>query len=114
MIHYGFTKTANLAISRGLAKRIAGSGVTVNAVLPGPTLSEGVETMLKKTADEAGQSLAEAAVAFVKTNRPSSIIQRTATPEEVANMVVYICSLQASATTGSALRVDGGVVDTIA
>jgi NAD(P)-dependent dehydrogenase (short-subunit alcohol dehydrogenase family) len=114
MIHYGFTKTANLAISRGLAKRIAGSGVTVNAVLPGPTLSEGVETMLKKTAEKAGQSIATAAVTFVKTNRPSSIIQRTATPEEVANMVVYICSVQASATTGAALRVDGGVVDTIA
>jgi NAD(P)-dependent dehydrogenase (short-subunit alcohol dehydrogenase family) len=114
MIHYGFTKTANLAISRGLAKRIAGSGVTVNAVLPGPTLSEGVETMLQKSAEKAGQSIAAAAVAFVKTNRPSSLIQRTATPEEVANMVVYICSLQASATTGAALRVDGGVVDTIA
>jgi NAD(P)-dependent dehydrogenase (short-subunit alcohol dehydrogenase family) len=114
VIHYGFTKTANLAISRGLAKRIAGSGVTVNAVLPGPTLSEGVETMLKETAESSGQSIAAAAVAFVKTNRPSSIIQRAATPEEVANMVVYICSLQASATTGAALRVDGGVVDTIA
>jgi NAD(P)-dependent dehydrogenase (short-subunit alcohol dehydrogenase family) len=114
MIHYGFTKTANLAISRGLAKRVAGSGVTVNAVLPGPTLSEGVETMLKKTAENSGESIAEAAVNFVKTNRPSSIIRRPATPEEVANLVVYVCSLQASATTGSALRVDGGVVDTIA
>jgi NAD(P)-dependent dehydrogenase (short-subunit alcohol dehydrogenase family) len=114
MIHYGVTKTANLTISRGLAKRLAGSGVTVNAVLPGPTLSEGVETMLKKAAERAGQSIGEAARAFVRQNRPSSIIQRTATPEEVANMVVYICSHQASATTGAALRVDGGVVDTIA
>jgi NAD(P)-dependent dehydrogenase (short-subunit alcohol dehydrogenase family) len=70
--------------------------------------------MLRKAAEQAGQSIAEAAGAFVRTNRPSSIIQRTATPEEVANMVVYICSLQASATTGAALRVDGGVVDTIA
>ena len=114
MIHYGFTKTANLSISRGLAKRVAGTGVTVNAVLPGPTLSEGVEAMLKESAEKAGQSIEEAAVAFVKANRPSSIIRRIATPEEVANMVVYVCSHQASATTGAALRVDGGVVDTIA
>ena len=114
MIHYGFTKTANLSISRGLAKRVAGTGVTVNAVLPGPTLSEGVEAMLKETAEKTGQSVEDAAKAFVKANRPSSIIQRTATPEEVASMVIYACSPQASATTGAALRVDGGVVDTIA
>jgi NAD(P)-dependent dehydrogenase (short-subunit alcohol dehydrogenase family) len=114
MIHYGFTKTANLSISRGLAKRVAGTGVTVNAVLPGPTLSEGVEAMLKESAEKAGQTIEEAAVAFVKAHRPSSIIRRAATPEEVANMVVYVCSPQASATTGAALRVDGGVVDTIA
>jgi NAD(P)-dependent dehydrogenase (short-subunit alcohol dehydrogenase family) len=113
MIHYGFTKTANLAISRGLAKRAAGTGVTVNAVLPGPTLSEGVGAMLKDAAEKAGQSTAEAAAAFVKEHRPSSIIRRAATPEEVASMVVYVASLQASATTGAALRVDGGVVDTI-
>ncbi|HET8729281.1 MAG TPA: SDR family oxidoreductase, partial [Alphaproteobacteria bacterium] len=114
MIHYGFTKTANLSISRGLAKRMAGSGVTVNAVLPGPTLSEGMEAMLAENARNAGQSVEEAAAAFVKANRPSSIIQRAATPKEVANMVVYACSPQASATTGAALRVDGGVIDTIA
>jgi NAD(P)-dependent dehydrogenase (short-subunit alcohol dehydrogenase family) len=114
MIHYGFTKTANLAISRGLAKRAAGTGVTVNAVLPGPTLSEGVGEMLKDSAEKAGQSTAEAAAAFVKEHRPSSIIRRAATPGEVANMVVYVASPQASATTGAALRVDGGVVDTIA
>jgi NAD(P)-dependent dehydrogenase (short-subunit alcohol dehydrogenase family) len=114
MIHYGFTKTAVLAISRGLAKRVAGSGVTVNAVLPGPTLSQGVEAMLEESAEEAGISIEEAATAFVKANRPSSIIQRPATVDEVANMVVYVASPQASATTGAALRVDGGVVDTIA
>jgi NAD(P)-dependent dehydrogenase (short-subunit alcohol dehydrogenase family) len=114
MIHYGMTKTASLAVSRGLAKRMAGTGVTVNAVLPGPTLSEGVEAMLKEDAAKSGQSIEEAAIAFVKAHRPSSIIQRAATPEEVANMVVYVCSPQASATTGAALRVDGGVVDTIA
>ena len=114
MIHYGFTKTAYLAIARGLAKRVAGSRVTVNSVLPGPTLSEGVEAMLEEVAKKAGQSVEEAAVAFVKAHRSSSILQRTATAEEVANMVVYVCSPQASATTGAALRVDGGVIDTIA
>ena len=114
MIHYGFTKTAVLAIARGLAKRAAGTGVTVNSVLPGPTLSEGVEEMLKEAAKKAGQSIEQAAMAFVKATRPSSIIQRIATTEEVANMVVYAVSPQASATTGAALRVDGGIVDTIA
>jgi NAD(P)-dependent dehydrogenase (short-subunit alcohol dehydrogenase family) len=114
MLHYGVTKTANLAVSRGLAKLAAGSGVTVNAVLPGPTMSEGVEAMLKDDADKAGTSIAETGKAFVLAHRSSSIIQRMATPEEVANMVVYVASPQASATTGAALRVDGGVVETIA
>jgi NAD(P)-dependent dehydrogenase (short-subunit alcohol dehydrogenase family) len=114
MIHYGFTKTANLSISRGLAKRVAGTGVTVNAVLPGPTLSEGVQAMLKAEAEKAGQSIEEAAIAFISSERPTSILQRPTTPEEVASMVVYIASPQASATTGAALRADGGVVDTIA
>ena len=114
MIHYGFTKTADLAISRGLAKRVAGTGVTVNAVLPGPTQSEGVAVMLKDEAEKAGLSIEEAGVAFVKQHRSTSIIQRLAKVEEVANMVVYVCSPQASATTGAALRVDGGVLDTIA
>jgi NAD(P)-dependent dehydrogenase (short-subunit alcohol dehydrogenase family) len=113
MIHYGFTKTAVLAIARGLAKRAAGTGVTVNSVLPGPTLTEGVEEMLKEGAREAGQSIEQAAARFVEANRPSSIIRRVSTTEEVANMVVYAVSPQASATTGAALRVDGGVVDTI-
>ena len=114
MIHYGFTKTANLSISRGLAKRMAGTGVTVNAVLPGPTLSDGVGTMLKSAAEKSGQTIEQVGTTFVKTKRSSSIIQRMATVDEVANLVVYVCSPQASATTGAALRVDGGVVDTIA
>ncbi len=114
MVHYGFTKTAVLAVARGLAKLAAGTGVTVNTVLPGPTLSDGMKKMLQETAKKTGQSIEQASVAFVKANRPSSIIQRAATPEEVANMVVYAVSPQASATTGAALRVDGGVVETIA
>jgi NAD(P)-dependent dehydrogenase (short-subunit alcohol dehydrogenase family) len=114
MIHYGFTKTAVLGISRGLAKLAAGTGVTVNAVLPGPTRTEGVEAMLKGEAKRTGKSIDELGTAFVMQHRPSSIIRRLATAEEVANMIVYACSPQASATTGAALRVDGGVVDTIA
>lgn len=113
MIHYGFTKTANLSVSRGLAKRMAGTGVTVNAVLPGPTLSEGVEDMLADGHKDSGKSMEEFAADFVMQARPTSIIQRAATVEEVANMVVYIASPLASATSGAALRVDGGVVDTI-
>ncbi|MBT1064122.1 SDR family oxidoreductase [Bowmanella sp. Y26] len=113
MIHYGMTKTANLAVSRGLAKRVAGSGVTVNAVLPGPTLSEGVETFFREGAKQAGQCLEEFGTNFVREHRPTSIIQRPATVAEVASMVTYLASPQASATTGAALRVDGGVVDSI-
>lgn len=113
MIHYGFTKTATLAISRGLAKRVAGTGVTVNAILPGPTLSDGLEAMLEKEQKKTGLSMEATATAFVKKNRPSSIIQRAATMEEVANLVIYAASPQASATTGAALRVDGGVVESI-
>lgn len=111
MIHYGMTKTANLSVSRGLAKRMAGTGVTVNAVLPGPTLSDGARAMFQPEADRTGKTVEEVARDFVMTARPSSIIQRAAAPEEVANMVVYVASDQASATTGAALRVDGGVVD---
>lgn len=114
MIHYGFTKTAVLSISRGLAKRVAGTGVTVNAVLPGPTASEGVQAMLKDMTKNSGQSLEQVGKDFVREQRPSSLIRRLASPDEVAAMVVYACSPQASATTGAALRVDGGVVDTIA
>lgn len=113
MIHYGFSKTAVVSIARGLAKRLAGTGVTVNSVLPGPTLSEGLAEMLKEDVEKTGKSLEEVAAEFVRENRPSSIIQRAATVEEVANLVVYTASEQASATTGAALRVDGGVVDSL-
>lgn len=113
MIHYGVSKTAQLALARGLAKRVAGSGVTVNSVLPGPTLSYGVAQMMKDEVERTGKSLETVVADFVVQHRPSSIIQRAATVEEVANMVVYVCSPQASATTGAALRVDGGVVDDI-
>jgi NAD(P)-dependent dehydrogenase (short-subunit alcohol dehydrogenase family) len=114
MIHYGVTKTADLALSRGLAKRAAGTGVTVNAVLPGPTLSEGGCAMLQEEQAKSGRPVEEVAADFVKARRPSSIIRRAATAEEVANLVVYVASPLSSATTGAALRVDGGVVDTIA
>jgi NAD(P)-dependent dehydrogenase (short-subunit alcohol dehydrogenase family) len=114
MIHYGLTKTANLSVSRGLAKRLAGTGVTVNAVLPGPTLSDGLVTAFQGAVAENGKSIEDVTKAFIKAKRPSSILQRATTVEEVANMVVYVCSTQASGTTGAALRVDGGVVDTIA
>ncbi|BCU53643.1 SDR family NAD(P)-dependent oxidoreductase [Enterobacter kobei] len=113
MIHYGVTKTAQLSLARGLAKFVAGSGVTVNSVLPGPTMSDGFAAMMKDDMERTGKSLDTLAKEFVMANRPSSVIQRAATVEEVANMVVYVCSTQASATSGAALRVDGGVVDDI-
>jgi NAD(P)-dependent dehydrogenase (short-subunit alcohol dehydrogenase family) len=113
MIHYGMTKTAQLAISRGLAETAAGTGVTVNAVLPGPTRSEGVAEFFAKLAKEQGISEAEMEKEFITRNRPTSVIRRLATVDEVANLVVYVCSPQASATTGAALRVDGGVVRSI-
>ncbi len=108
MIHYGMTKTSQLAVSRGLAETCAGTGVTVNAVLPGPTRSDGVEAFVKHLSG--GKPFAEFEKDFFEKVRPSSLIQRFATPEEVANLVVYISSPQASATNGAALRVDGGVV----
>jgi NAD(P)-dependent dehydrogenase (short-subunit alcohol dehydrogenase family) len=114
MIHYGMTKTAQLAIARGLAESVAGTGVTVNAVVPGPTRSEGVADFFGKLAKEQGVSEEEMEAQFIARNRPTSLLRRLATPEEVANMVVYVCSPQASATTGAALRVDGGVVRAIA
>jgi NAD(P)-dependent dehydrogenase (short-subunit alcohol dehydrogenase family) len=114
MIHYGMTKTAQLAISRGLAETLTGTGVTVNSVLPGPTASEGVGTFVAQMAAERGQDPAAVERDFFANARPSSILQRFATPAEVAAMIAYVCSTQASATTGAALRVDGGVVRSIA
>jgi NAD(P)-dependent dehydrogenase (short-subunit alcohol dehydrogenase family) len=114
MIHYGMTKTAQLAVSRGLAEMTRGSAVTVNSVLPGPTMSEGVETFVKGLAQQNGQSVDEAASVFVKQFRPTSLLQRFASVEEIANLVVYVASKEASATNGAALRAEGGIVQTIA
>jgi NAD(P)-dependent dehydrogenase (short-subunit alcohol dehydrogenase family) len=114
MIHYGTTKTAQLAVSRGLAEMTQGTAVTVNSVLPGPTMSEGVETFVKDLAKQNGQSVEEAASQFVKQFRPTSLLQRFASVEEIANMVVYISSKEASATNGAALRAEGGIIQTIA
>ena len=113
MIHYGVTKTADVALARGLAKRMAGTGVTVNSVLPGPTLSEGMIAMLANGSTADNLSIDHVAAEFVTTNRPSSIIRRAASVEEVANLVVYLASTQAAATTGASMRVDGGVIDTL-
>ncbi len=114
MVHYGTTKTAQLAVSRGLAESLAGTGVTVNAILPGPTRSEGVGDFFGKIAAEQGISQDQVERDFIQTHRPSSLIKRLATVEEVANLSVYLASEQASATTGAAMRVDGGVVRSIA
>ena len=108
MIHYGMTKTAQLAISRGLAETCAGTGVTVNAVLPGPTRSAGVEEFVGKLS--AGKSFEEFEREFFRNVRPTSLLQRFAMPDEVASLVAYLCSPLSSATNGAALRVDGGVV----
>lgn len=108
MVHYGMTKTAQLAVSRGIAETCAGTGVTCNAVLPGPTHSDGVDTFVKQLSG--GRSFSEFEKEFFKSVRPSSLIKRFATTEEVANLVVYVCSPLSSATNGAALRVDGGVV----
>jgi len=113
MIHYGCTKTAQLAISRGLAESTVGTGVTVNAVLPGPTASEGVSDFVAKLAVQTKQSASAFEKYFFEKVRPTSLLKRFATSEEVANLVVYICSPLASATNGASLRVDGGVVRTI-
>jgi NAD(P)-dependent dehydrogenase (short-subunit alcohol dehydrogenase family) len=115
MVHYGMTKTAQLAVSRGLAETVSGTGVTVNSVLPGPTLSEGVADFMKQMAGGSGEADLDAlGRQFVAEHRPTSLIGRLASVEEVANMVAYVCSPAASATSGAALRVDGGVLRNIA
>ncbi|MBE8964987.1 SDR family oxidoreductase [Nostocales cyanobacterium LEGE 12452] len=113
MIHYGTTKTAQLAIARGLAEMTVGTGVTVNSVLPGPTRSEGVEDFITNLAQERGITRADVEAEFFQNVRPSSLIKRFATNEEVAAIVVYLSSPVASATNGAALRVDGGVIRSI-
>ena len=113
MIHYGMTKTAQLAIARGLAETLAGTNVTVNSVLPGPTSSEGVVGFVADLAAAQGVDAASVEREFFARARPSSILQRFASPDEVAAMIVFVCGASASATTGAALRVDGGVVRAI-
>jgi len=112
MVHYGVTKTAQVALARGAAETAAGTGVTVNSVLPGPTMSEGLETFLTEVGS-AGDDIEAAGRDFIARDRPTSLLGRPARTEEVASMVVYLASEQASATTGAAIRVDGGVVRSI-
>lgn len=111
MIHYGVSKAALQALSRGYAKALAGTGVTANAVLPGPTRTESSVSFIADLAREGGVDAAEAESRFLAENRPSTLIGRFAEPEEVANLVVYVASPLSSATTGAALRVEGGIVD---
>ncbi|GAA3615750.1 SDR family NAD(P)-dependent oxidoreductase [Microlunatus ginsengisoli] len=112
MVHYGVSKTALLAVSRGFAKEAAGTGVTVNAVIAGPTHTGGVEDFVYSLVDRA-LPWDEAQREFMRAHRPQSLLQRLIEPEEIANLVVYLSSAQASATTGGAVRVDGGYVDSI-
>ncbi len=110
MIHYGMTKTAMLAVSRGIAETCAGTGVTANAILPGPTRTAGVDEFVERLSG--GKTFAEFERDFFQTVRPSSLLRRFARPEEVASLVAYVCSPLSSATNGASLRVDGGVVRT--
>jgi NAD(P)-dependent dehydrogenase (short-subunit alcohol dehydrogenase family) len=112
MVHYGMTKTAQLAISRGMAESVPGTGVTVNSVLPGPTLSEAMTGMLEDSVQE-GESFDDAARRFIAEQRPTSLLGRPTSTDEVANLVVYVASGLSSGTSGAALRVDGGVVRAI-
>src|ERR1700676_2912035 len=113
MIHYGMTKTAQVAVARGIAETVAGTGITVNSVLAGPTRSEGVETFIAQMGAQAGITAEQIETDFFKNVRPSSLLKRFATIDEVAYTIVFLCSPLASATTGAAIRVDGGVVRAI-
>jgi len=110
MIHYGMTKTAQLAVSRGLAESVAGTGITVNSILPGPTKSRGVGDFVEDMARASDKTFAQVEAEFFDHVRPTSLIKRFGTPQEVASLVAYVVSPLASATTGAALRVDGGVI----
>jgi NAD(P)-dependent dehydrogenase (short-subunit alcohol dehydrogenase family) len=110
MIHYGVTKTAQIAVARGIAETCAGTGVTCNAILPGPTASEGVTDFVGSLAEQGGQTREQVEKEFFEKARPTSLLKRFATPDEVAAMVAFVCSPLSSATNGAALRVDGGVV----
>ncbi|WP_297355063.1 SDR family oxidoreductase, partial [Paraburkholderia sp.] len=110
MVHYGVTKTAQIAVARGIAESVAGTGITVNSVLPGPTKSRGVGDFVDGLAKADGKTSAQVEKEFFEHVRPTSLIKRFASTEEVASLVAYVASPLASATTGAALRVDGGVV----
>lgn len=111
MVHYGMTKAAQISVARGLAASLKGTGITVNSVLPGPTKSRGVDTFVEQQAKSAGKSIQEVEKDFFKEARPSSLIQRFASSEEVATTVAYIASPLASATTGAPIRVEGGIIN---
>ena len=113
MVHYGMTKTAQVAIARGLAESVAGTGVTVNSVLPGPTASEGVAGFLESIAKQRGISTADIEKEFFKTGRPSSLLKRFETPEEIAAVVTFVASAQSAAISGAAVRAEGGVIRSI-
>ncbi len=113
MVHYGMTKAAELSVSRGLAQTAAGTGVTVNAVLPGPTRTEGVSDFFGKLAASQGIDLVEAERRFFAEARPTSLLKRFIEPAEVAALVAYVCSPRAAATNGAALRVEGGIISTM-
>ena len=110
MIHYGVTKTAQVAVARGLAELTKGTNVTVNTILPGPTFSEGAGSFIKDMAKQNGKTVEEMEKEFFKTARPTSILQRFTSPNEIASFVAYIASDLATATNGAALRADGGVI----
>jgi len=114
MIHYGATKTAQLAIARGLAEQTKGTGVTVNSVLPGPTRSEGIVDFIRSTAKDKSASDDELEAGFFDTMRPLSLIRRLTEPEEIGNIVAFLASPLASVTNGAAIRAEGGIVPTIA